>query len=178
MGTRATEPSFGLQLPSFSYRERRDENVFEVTREIAGAAEAAGFDTLWLMDHLFQVALVAPETDPILECWTAMAALAASTRRIRLGSMVAAVGHRPPAMLAKMTATLDVISGGRLVVGVGAGWVEAEHRAYGFRFPSARERLEQLEEEIEILIAMWTQERATFHGKHFAIEGAISAPRP
>ena len=170
--------SFGLQIPSFSFPARPGEDLFAVTREIATAAETEGYDTLWMMDHLFQVPLVAPETDPLPECWTLLAALAVATQRIRLGSLVSAVGYRPPALLAKQTATLDAISGGRLVVGLGAGWAEAEYRAYGFPFPPARERLEQLEEAIEILIAMWTRERATFHGKHFAIEGAICAPKP
>jgi F420-dependent oxidoreductase-like protein len=169
---------YGLQIPSFSFSTRPDENVFSVTREIAHRAEALGFDSLWLMDHLFQIPLVAPETDPILDCWTGLAALAASTERIRLGTLVAAAGFRPPSVLAKMTASLDVISGGRLIVGLGAGWCDWEHRAYGLDFPPLGVRMQRLEEAIRILLAMWTEERATVKGEHFRIEGAVNSPKP
>jgi alkanesulfonate monooxygenase SsuD/methylene tetrahydromethanopterin reductase-like flavin-dependent oxidoreductase (luciferase family) len=122
--------------------------------------------------------VVAPETDPILDCWIGLAALAADTRRVRLGTLVAAAGFRTPSILAKMTSTLDVISHGRLIVGIGAGWCDWEHRAYGLPFPPIGERMERLEEAIRILLAMWSDERATFRGKHFQVEGAVCAPKP
>jgi F420-dependent oxidoreductase-like protein len=169
---------FGLQIPSFSFASRPRDNVFSVTRDIARRAESEGFDSLWLMDHLFQIPIVAPETEPLLDCWTGLAALAECTQRIRLGTLVAAAGFRPPSIVAKMTSTLDVISGGRLTVGMGAGWCEWEHRGYGLPFPPVAERLERLEEALCILRAMWTEERATFIGKHFRVEGAVCSPKP
>ena len=169
---------FGLQIPSFTFPTRPEDNVFEVAREITTRAETLGFDSVWLMDHLFQIPVVAPETDPILECWTGLAGLAACTQRVRLGTMVAAAGFRPPSLLAKMTSTIDVISGGRLIVGLGAGWCDWEHNAYGLPFPSLGERMERLEETIQILQAMWRDERASFAGKHFQVEGAVNGPKP
>lgn len=169
---------FGLQIPSFSFAQRPDENVFVVARDIAQEAEGLGFDSLWLMDHLFQIPIVAPETDPLPDCWTTLAALAASTSRVKLGTLVSCVGFRPPPLLAKMTASLDVISQGRLIVGLGGGWCEWEHRAYGFDFPPTGARLAQLEEGIQILLAMWTQERASFTGDHFRVDGAVCSPKP
>ncbi len=169
---------YGLQIPSFSFAARPGANVFDVTREIALRAEELGFDSVWLMDHLFQIPLVAPETDPILDCFSGLAALASATNRIRLGTLVAAAGFRPPALLAKMTATIDVISRGRLVVGLGAGWCEWEHRAYGLDFPPLGVRMQRLEETLQILRAMWTEERATFKGRHFQVEGAVNSPKP
>jgi F420-dependent oxidoreductase-like protein len=169
---------FGLQIPSFTFPTRPRDNVYDVARELAQAAEALGMDSVWLMDHLFQIPVVAPETDPILDCWIGLAALAADTRRIQLGTLVAAAGFRPPSILAKMTATLDVISHGRLIVGLGAGWCDWEHRAYGLPFPPLGERMARLEETIQILRAMWSDERATFRGKHFQVEGAVCSPKP
>jgi len=169
---------FGLQIPSFTFPTRPRDNVYDVARELAHSAESLGMDSVWLMDHLFQIPVVAPETDPLLDCWIGLAALAADTQRIRLGTLVAAAGFRPPSILAKMTSTLDVISHGRLIVGIGAGWCDWEHRAYGLPFPPIGERMERLEESIRILLAMWRDERATFRGKHFAVEGAVCAPKP
>ena len=169
---------FGLQIPSFTFPKRPGENVFRVARDLAVEAENLGFDSVWLMDHLFQIPVVAPETDPLLECWTGLSALAASTERVRLGTLVSAVGFRGPSLLAKVTSSLDVISNGRLIVGLGAGWCDWEHRAYGLEFPPTPVRLQRLEEEIEILKRMWTEERASFAGRHYSIEGAVNSPKP
>lgn len=169
---------FGLQIPSFSFPSRPRDNVYDVARELALEAESLGVDSVWLMDHLFQIPVVAPETDPILDCWIGLAGLAAHTSRIRIGTLVAAAGFRPPSILAKMTATLDVLSHGRLIVGIGAGWCDWEHRAYGLAFPPIGERMERLEESIRILRALWSDERATFRGKHFQVENAVCAPKP
>ncbi len=173
-----TPVTFGLQLPCFSFPSRKGENVWAVGREIAQTAEGLGFESVWLMDHLYQIPVVAPETDPLLECWTGLAALAASTRRVKLGSMVSAVTFRNPALLAKMTSTIDVVSGGRLIAGIGGAWCEWEHRGYGLDFPPTPVRLRMLEEAIQILKAMWTQERATFEGKYFHARGAVNSPKP
>ncbi|MEE9284670.1 MAG: TIGR03560 family F420-dependent LLM class oxidoreductase, partial [Dehalococcoidia bacterium] len=122
--------------------------------------------------------VVAPETDPLPECWSVLAALAACTDRIRLGSLVAAAGFRSPSVLAKMTSTIDVVSHGRLIVGIGAGWCDWEHHAYGLDFPPLGVRMRKLEETIQVLRAMWTQERATFEGDYFQVRGAVNSPKP
>jgi F420-dependent oxidoreductase-like protein len=171
-------PTFGLQIPSFSFASRPGENVFDVARELATTAEEVGFESLWLMDHLFQIPVVAPETDPLLECFTTLSALAASTERVQLGTLVAAVGFRSPSVLAKITSTLDVISHGRLIVGVGAGWCDWEHEAYGLGFPPVAERLTRLEDTLQILHAMWTEERATVKGHTCSVQGAVNSPKP
>lgn len=169
---------FGLQQPSFTFPARPDANVFDVAREIAYTAEAGGFDSFWLMDHLFQIDVVAPEIDPILDCWTALAAVAGVTSHLRLGTLVTCVGFRPPSVLAKIAASLDVISHGRLIMGIGAGWCDWEHKAYGLPFPPVGERLRRLEEAIQVLKVMWTQERATFEGQYYQVQNAICAPKP
>src|SRR5439155_26971098 len=123
-----------------------------------------------------QIDVVAPEAEPILDCWTGLAAIAAATERIRLGTMVSCVGFRPPSVLAKMAATVDVVSHGRLIVGIGAGWCDWEHEAYALPFPPAGERLKRLEEAIQVVRAMWTEERATFEGRYYQVRNALCAP--
>lgn len=170
--------SFGLQIPSFTFPGRPNDNVYDVARDLAREAEQEGFESVWLMDHLFQIPVVAPETDPILECWTTLAALAEATTTVKLGTLVSAVGFRPPSIVAKVVATLDVISKGRMIAGLGAGWCDWETLAYGFPFPPTPVRLQQLEEMVKILKAMWTDERATFEGEHFHVRDAICSPKP
>jgi F420-dependent oxidoreductase-like protein len=170
--------TFGLQLPSFTFPQRPNENVFEVARDLAVVAEAEGFESIWLMDHLFQIPVVAPETDPILECWTTLAALATATKRVRLGTLVSAVSFRPPSVVAKIIATLDVISRGRVIAGFGAGWCDWETLAYGFDFPPLGVRLERLEEAVQIFKAMWTEERASYAGQHYHVRDAVCSPKP
>jgi F420-dependent oxidoreductase-like protein len=130
------------------------------------------------MDHLYQIQGVGPETDPMLEAWTTLGALAASTKRVRLATLVTGVTYRNPAMLAKMVTTLDVISGGRAVLGLGAAWNEDEHRGYGFDFPPLRERMDRLDEALTICRAMFTDERPSFEGRYYRIERALNSPRP
>ena len=131
-----------------------------------------GYHSVWLDDHLMY------ETQPILECWTALAALSAVTKRIHLGSMVTCNSFRNPALLAKMAATLDVISGGRLELGIGAGVQETEHFAYGFPFPKTAIRIERLREAVEVIKALWAKEEASYTGKHYSISGAVCMPKP
>ncbi len=171
-------PHFGLQIPSFTFPERPGDNVYDVARDLAVEAEREGYGSVWLMDHLFQIPVVAPETDPILECWTTLAALAEATTTVKLGTMVSAVSFRHPSMVAKISATLDVISKGRVIAGLGAGWCDWETLAYGFDFPPTPARLQMLEEAVQILKAMWTEERATVEGKHFHVRNAICSPKP
>jgi F420-dependent oxidoreductase-like protein len=150
---------------------------------MAGLAERAEltrlWESVWVYDHFHTVPI--PSQEATHEAWTLMAALAAVTSRIRLGQMCTCIGYRPPTYLAKVAATVDIISEGRLEMGIGAGWYEHEWRAFGFNggdFPSAGERLAMLEEGVQILRDMWTTGSATLQGKHFQVDQAICAPRP
>jgi F420-dependent oxidoreductase-like protein len=148
---------------------------FEALVETAREAERLGFDSVWLYDHL--QALHGPGPGTVFECWTALAAIARETRTVELGQTVTCVAYRNPALLAKIASTVDVASGGRVVVGLGAGWDEAEYRAYGYPFLTVRERLEQLEEAAEIVLALWEEELATVEGRHFRVEKAQNEPK-
>ena len=168
----------GLQIPSFSYPDVPDRELFDRVTAIAQAAERSGFDSLWVMDHVYQIASVGPRTDPMLEAYTLLGAVAARTERARLGTMVTGVTYRNPALLAKIVTTLDVISGGRAILGIGAAWNEDEHRGYGFDFPPIRERLDRLEETLRICRAMFTETEPSVAGRHYRIEQALNFPRP
>ena len=156
------EPQFG-----FSYAD-----VLGIARE----AETAGFRALWVSDHLF-LGADAVATD-CLEAWTLLAALAVDTKKIRLGPMVTAQSYRNPALLAKIAAGVDQMSGGRVEFGVGAGWKEVEYKAYGYQFPDAPTRVTQLVETLEICTQLWTKDKASYRGKHYRIEDAVSSPKP
>jgi len=140
------------------------------------AAESAGFDSAWVVDHFSPP--TGPGGSPFLECWTTLTALAAKTSGIRLGTMTLANSYRHPALVAKMAATLDVISGGRLELGIGAGWLESEYRAYGFPFPSAAQRIAQMSESVQMMKALWTDRLVSFQGKHFTLVEASCEPKP
>jgi len=143
---------------------------------IAREAEGAGFRTLWVSDHLF----LGPDAvaTECLEAWTLLAALARDTKTIRIGPMVSSQSYRNPALLAKIAAGVDVMSNGRLDFGLGAGWKDLEYRAYGYEFPDAPTRVTQMIETLEICTRMWTEERATYQGKHYRIENALCSPKP
>ena len=138
--------------------------------------ERAGYHSIWVYDHFHTHPVVKQEST--FEAWTLMAALATVTNRARIGQMCTCALYRPPSLLAKLASSVDAISGGRLDVGIGAGWSQGEFEAYGYRFPSAGERLDILEESVQLLLAMWTQDEAEFHGKHFSVQGAVNRPRP
>ena len=131
----------GLQLAGYSFPDVPDADMFTRVAEVAVAAENAGFDSLWTMDHLQQIDAVGDREEPILEAYTTLAALAAITRSAKLGVLVTACGFRNPALLAKMVTSIDVISRGRAILGIGSGWHEEEYRAYGMTFPSTRDRM-------------------------------------
>lgn len=169
---------FGLQIPNFTYPGVDDADLFERIAQIATTAESAGFDSVWVMDHLYQIPSVGPRTDPMLEAYTLLGAIAARTSRVQLGTMVTGVTYRNPALLAKIVTTLDAVSSGRAILGIGAAWNEDEHRGYGFRFPPAGERLDQLEEALRICRAMFTQQAPSFQGEHYRIHEALNVPRP
>lgn len=145
-------------------------------QRVARQAENLGFDSVWVYDHFHTVPL--PTQEPTFEAWSLMAALAAVTERVRLGQMCTCNGYRHPAYLAKVAASIDAISGGRVEMGIGGGWYEHEYLAYGFPFPKASVRLGELDEAVQIMKLMWTQDEATFSGTHYQIAGAICRPRP
>jgi F420-dependent oxidoreductase-like protein len=152
--------------------------LFDRISEIASAAEDSGFDSFFVMDHFQQIANIGPPADPMFEAYTLLGAVAARTSRLKLGALVTGVTYRNPALLAKIVTTLDVISGGRAILGIGAAWNQKEAMEYGYDWPSTRERMERLEDAIHICRAMFTQEVATFEGRHHHIRGALNFPRP
>src|SRR3954464_5097074 len=168
----------GLQLPSFELGGVAPDALFGKLVEIAATAEASGFDALFVMDHLHQIPGVGPPEHRMLEGNTILAALAARTERLQLGLMVGSVTYRNPALHAKITTTLDVISGGRAIHSLGAGWYEEEHQAYGFDFPPLKERFERLEDALRISRAMFTQASATVEGQHHRVENVLNNPKP
>lgn len=152
------------------------ENHWQVMRDLAQHADQGRWDSLWVYDHFHTVPI--PTDEATHEAWTLMAALAATTSRIDLGQMCTAMSYRNPAYLAKVAATTDVISGGRVHMGIGGGWYEHEWRAYGYGFPSAGVRLARLDEGVQIMRDAWRDGRVTFDGKHYQVNDAIVAPKP
>jgi F420-dependent oxidoreductase-like protein len=143
---------------------------------VARAAESGPFESIWVFDHFHTVPV--PTEEATHEAWTLMAALGAATQRVRLGQMCTCMAYRNPVYLAKVAATVDVVSGGRAEMGIGAGWYEHEWRAYGYGFPSAGERLGMLDEGVQIMRQAWATGTATFEGKHYQVNGAICRPLP
>jgi F420-dependent oxidoreductase-like protein len=168
----------GLQIPSFTYPGVPDDALFERVSDIATTAEESGFDSVFVMDHFYQLPLLGPPTLNMMECYTLLSALAARTTTVQLGALVTGVTYRNPAVLAKQVTTLDVISRGRAILGIGAAWFEQEHEGYGVPFPTAGERLDRLEEAVQICRAMFTEDVATFDGRHHRVKDAINNPRP
>ena len=170
---------FDLHIADFRTEEGAAD-LFERIVAVALAAEEAGFDAVSVMDHLHQIPPYMARSDPIPEAYVLLGALAARTTRIRLGTLVTAVTYRNPALLAKMVTTLDLVSGGRAYLGIGASWNEDEYRAYGFgeALLPIRERLDRLEEALEVCTAMLTGQEAHFEGRHYRLEGALNVPGP
>ncbi|HEY2063955.1 MAG TPA: LLM class F420-dependent oxidoreductase, partial [Amycolatopsis sp.] len=144
--------------------------------DLARYADAGPYESIWVYDHFHTVPV--PSDEATHEAWSLMAAYGAATSRVRLGQMCSCMGYRNPAYLAKVAATIDVISGGRVEMGIGGGWYEHEWRAYGYGFPSAGDRLGQLDEGVQIMRQLWTEGKATLDGKHYQVDGAISRPLP
>ena len=159
---------FGVTLPQIK-------RTWDEAKAAALAFDRLGFDSVWVCDHLYGVPM---PTLPILEAWTELTAVGAITERVGLGTLVTPPFFRNPAVLAKQVATLDHITGGRAIVGLGAGWFEQEFTGYGCPFPSVRERLEALEETAVIMKLLWTDEQVTYDGRHFSVHEAVCEPRP
>jgi F420-dependent oxidoreductase-like protein len=172
---------FGLQHPvfSFDYRNRDTSQIVDSLKNLVTRAENRGFDSFWVMDHFHQIPFVGKPEEPMLESWTTISVLAGITTKIKLGTLMTGIIYRHPSILAKIGATLDVLSKGRLFMGIGAAWNEEESSAYGIPFPSAKERLLRLEEAIQIIRKMWTEEpSASFDGQYFQIKNAFCNPKP
>ena len=173
-----TVTRFGLQVPSFTYEGVADADLFETVAAIAVTAEESGFDSLWVMDHFYQIAMVGPSSDPMLEAYTLLGAIAARTSSISLGTMVTGVTYRNPALLAKQVTTLDIVSAGRAILGIGAAWNDEEHNGYGFDYPPIGERMDRLEEALQIARAMFAGERPSFEGRYYRTSQALNVPGP
>ena len=161
---------FGVHIePQLGYE-------YEIAERIALEAENTGYDSFWCSDHLF----LNDKSEKLncMEAWTLLAALASKTSKIRLGTLVTCNSYRHPSLLAKIAATIDMISNGRLFFGFGAGWKEIEYKAYGYPFPPVQVRMDQMEEAIQIIKLLWTEEKSSFKGEHYEIKDAFSAPKP
>jgi F420-dependent oxidoreductase-like protein len=170
---------FGLFIPqgvTFDLAGIPVADQWPVMRDLAQAADAGPFESIWVYDHFHTFPV--PSQESVYEAWSLMAAFAASTSRVRLGQLCTCVGYRNPAYLAKMAACVDVMSGGRLEVGMGAGWYEHEWRGYGYGFPGTGDRLGMLDEGVQIMRQLWTTGTATLAGRHYQVDGAISRPLP
>ncbi len=176
----ASPLTFGMFMPQGWKMELATidgaESKWQKAVEIAKLAEELGYDSLWVYDHVHNVPR--PANEAVFECWTTIAAISQLTSRIKLGQMVGCCSYRNPALLAKITSTVDVVSGGRLNWGIGAGWYENEYRSYGYEFPKPAQRIRMLEETVEIVKRMWTEPTATFKGEHFEVNRAYCDPKP
>ena len=165
-------------MPKFTFAGVPDDQLFDRVAKSAQAAEKAGFGLVTVMDHFYQIGGIGPETDPMMEAYTTLSALATQTSRVLLGTLVAGVTYRNPALLVKQVTTLDVISKGRAIFGIGAAWNESEHIGYGIEFPPIGQRMDRLDEALTIAKLMFTQDRPSFEGKYYKIDRALNVPRP
>ncbi len=167
----------GLQVPSFTWPGGPPE-IGARLAEIGRTADDAGFYSLWVMDHFFQIGMIGPPEHPMLEGYSALSFLAGVTKRVKLGTLVTGVIYRHPGILVKTATTLDVLSGGRAYLGIGAGWNEQESRGLGVPFPSLKQRFEQLEEALQIAHQMWSGDRAAYSGAHYQLADPLNSPQP
>ena len=168
---------YGITVPRF-VTPAGDAGIGPQFAAIARDADEAGLDSLWVMDHFFQIEMIGPAEEPMLEGYSALAFAAGVTRRISLGTLVTGVTYRHPGLLVKTVTTLDVLSGGRAWLGIGAGWNEREHVGLGVPFPPLSERFERLEETLRIANQMWSGEVAPFHGAHYHLAETLNQPMP
>jgi F420-dependent oxidoreductase-like protein len=166
----------GLQIPSFHFPGGPRELGARL-RDVARSADEAGFASLWVMDHFFQIPMVGPAEREMLEGYTTLAHLAAATERVTLGTLVTGVTYRHPGVLAKTVTTLDVLSGGRAWLGIGAAWFDREHQGLGVPFPALSERFERLEEALQVCLQMWSQENGAYQGRHYQLAETLNSPQ-
>lgn len=167
----------GLQISNFTWKGRGPK-LGETLGNIARTAEDVGYSSLWVMDHLFQIPPIGSARMEMLEPYTALAFIAANTKTATVGTMVSGVTYRNPGYLCKQVSTLDVLSGGRAVLGLGAAWFDREHKAYGIPFPPLKERLDRLEETVLVLKQLWSREDGRFEGKHYQFKETLNSPQP
>ena len=167
----------GYQIPNFTYPETPNDQLFDVVIAQAREAEASGFDTVLVMDHFYQLAGIGTPDEPMLEAYTALGALATATSTVQLSALVTGNTYRNPPMLAKSVTTLDVVSKGRAILGIGAGWFEREHTDFGYEFGTFTERFERLEEALNIIAPMLRGEAPTFSGAWYRVQNAMNNPR-
>jgi F420-dependent oxidoreductase-like protein len=168
----------GYQIPNFTYPNTAPADLFPTVVRQAQEAEASGFDTVLVMDHFYQLPMLGPPENEMLECYTLLSALAQHTHQVRLSALVTGNTYRNPALLAKEVTTLDHVSGGRAQLGIGAGWFEFEHKSLGFEFGTFTDRFEKLEESLQIIKGMLAGERPTFQGRWYTVDEAINSPAP
>jgi F420-dependent oxidoreductase-like protein len=166
----------GLQVPSFTW-PGGSQAIGDRLAEIGRTADDAGFASLWVMDHFFQIGVVGPPEEPMLEGYSALSYLAGVTKRVKLGTMVTGVIYRHPGILLKTVTTLDVLSGGRAYLGIGAAWNEQESRGLGVPFPPLKERFERLEETLQIAHQMWAGDRSPYNGKYYQLADPLNSPQ-
>lgn len=167
----------GLQIPSFTWPGGSAE-IGPRLAEIVQTADQAGFSSIWLMDHFFQIEMIGPADEPMLEGYTTLGYIAALTQRVRLGLLVTGIIYRHPGILAKTVSTLDVLSGGRATLGIGAAWFEREANGLGVPYPPLTTRFEQLEETLQIVKQMWSDEVGPYEGQHFHLAETLNQPQP
>lgn len=168
----------GYQIPNFTYEGVAPADLFATVAAQAREADGSGFDTVMVMDHFFQLPMLGPPEREMLECYTLLGALAQHTSTARLAALVTGNTYRNPAILAKTVTTLDIVSGGRAQLGIGAGWFELEHEAFGIEFGTFTDRFEKLEEALQIILPMLRDERPSLSGKHYTAKDAINQPPP
>lgn len=168
----------GYQIPNFTYPDTTSATLFSSIARQAREADASGFDTVLVMDHFYQLPMLGAPEEPMLECYSLLSALARETSKVRLSSLVTGNTYRNPAVLAKTVTTLDVVSEGRGQLGIGAGWFELEHNAFGIEFGTFTDRFEKLEEALQIIIPMLRGEKANLAGKHYTAVDAFNFPAP
>lgn len=167
----------GLQIPSFTFPGGA-ESIGSTLSDVGRSADAAGFHSLWVMDHFFQIPIVGAADMEMMEGYSTLSYLAAITTRVKLGTMVTGTTYRHPGVLAKTVTTLDVLSGGRAYLGIGAAWFGREHTGLGVPFPPLGERFERLEETLQIVKQMWSDEAAPFEGRHYQLAETLNSPQP
>lgn len=168
----------GYQIPNFTYPDTGPAELFGAIARQAAEAESAGFDTVLVMDHFYQLPMLGQPDDYMIECYTLLSGLAGVTSRVRLSALVTGNTYRNPAILAKTVTALDIVSGGRAQLGIGAGWFELEHRSFGVDFGTFTDRFEKLEEALQIVVPMLRGERVSLDGKHYQVVDAVNSPPP
>ena len=168
----------GYQIPNFTYPGVEPADLYDEVARQAREADGSGFDTVLVMDHFFQLPMLGPPDHYMLECYSLLSALARDTSTVRLSGLVTGNTYRNPAVLAKTVTTLDIVSGGRAQLGIGAGWFELEHEAFGIEFGTFTDRFEKLEEALQIIIPMLRGERVSLDGKHYQVVDAFNSPSP